>query len=265
MNRREFVTIITSTGLAAVWPAGRIWAAKSAHPADPAAALTQLIQKLLPRYLPDPLAQTSENWGQQKEVHGVRRSIRDWKIVSEPYHVLRNDGTWRRLTLRVPQAENIRVAVTGLQQPRPACLRGMLHAEAPCVELELEQQLWRNGLRLYGCTTRAHCRASVLLDSELTSRCQLQPLRLLPDYTIHVAVRNARLDYGDLTVDRIVGLEGRPAEFIGQRLREIIRLFKPRFEEQIRQKAEAAIVRALNERELHIQPQEWLQRLLRPS
>ncbi len=265
MNRREFVKIITSTGLAAAWPAERILAAESAHPADPAAALTKLIQKLLPRYLPDPLAQTSENWGQQKEVYGVRRSIRDWKIVSEPYHAWRNEGTWRRLTLRVPQAQDIRVAVIGLQQPRSACLRGTLEAATPRVELELEQQLWRNGLRLYGCTTRAHCQARVLLDCELTCRCQLPPWRLLPDYTIHVAVRNARLDYGDLTVDRIIGLEGRPAEFVGQRLREIIRLFKPRFEEQIRQKAEAAIVRALNERELHIQPQEWLQRLVRPS
>jgi hypothetical protein len=232
--------------------------------AQEAVALTRILTDLLRRHLPDPLAQASENWGQQREVHGTRRRIKDWRIVSEPYQEMRNDGLWRRLTLRVPQKDRLRVGIQNIEFPRRGCLRGVVLTVAERVDLQLEQQQWRNGLRLYACDTRAHCKVGLTLRAEVSSRQEHPIGAFLPTYILKVRILEARLDYDDVVVDHILGLDGRVAQVVGDGIREVIRRLKPDFEEQLRRKAEAAVVQVTDNRELYLTLDDWLRRAMNP-
>lgn len=249
--------------LLAVWPARSTTAATIPYAAE-AVALTRLLTDLFRRHLPDPLAQTSENWGKQKEVQGTRRRIKDWRLISEPYHEWRNEGQWRRLTLRVPDRNKLHVGVRDIEFPRPGSLRGTVLVVADEVALQLEQQQWCNGLRLYGCDIRAHSKVGLTVKAEVTSRQERPPTALLPTYVLAVRVYQVRLDYDQVVVDRILGLDGKAAKVVGDGIREAIRRFKPDFEEQLRQRAEAAIIRITDNRQVHLTLDEWLRRAVNP-
>ncbi|MCS7021638.1 MAG: hypothetical protein NZ703_04595 [Gemmataceae bacterium] len=249
---------------AVLWPAAPQCSATTVPYAAEAMALTRILTDLFRRHLPDPLAQSSENWGHQKEVSGTRRRIKDWRIITEPYQERRNEGLWRRLTLRVPQRDRLQVGVQNISFPRRGCVEGTVLTVAENVALQLEQQHWCNGLRLYACDIRAHCKAGLTLQAAVSSR-QERPLgALLPTYVLKVHVHEARLDYADLKVDHILGLDGKAAQVVGDTIRELIRRFKPDFENQLRRRAEAAVIRATDNRELYLTLDEWLRRAWNP-
>jgi hypothetical protein len=229
-----------------------------------AVALTRILTDLFRRHLPDPLAQTSDNWGQQEEVRGNRRRIKDWHIVSEPYEYKRNQGLWRRLTLRVPDRQCVHVGVRDIQFPRRGCLQGTILTVVEEMKLQLEQQHWCHGVRLYSCDIRAHCKVGLTLFAQVTSQQAHSPTALLPNYIFTVRVYQARLDYDRVVVDHIMGLDGQAAKIAGDTIREIVRRFKPDLEEQLRQRAEAAIVRVTDNRQLHLTLDDWLRRVTPP-
>jgi len=255
--------VTVATTLASCPLAPRTSASTIPH-APEAIALTRILTDLLRRHLPDPLAQASENWGKQREVHGTRRRIRDWRIVSEPYQEIRNDGLWRRLTLRVPRKDQLRVGIQNIEFPRRGCLRGRVLTVADRVDLQLEQQQWCNGLRLYACDTRAHCKVGLTLRAEVSSRQEHPIDAFLPKYVLKIHILEARLDYTDVVVDHILGLDGKAARVVGDGIREVVSRFKPDFEEQLRRKAETAVIRVMENRELCIALDEWLRRLAKP-
>jgi len=263
----RFGRVALGFALTAVLACWQLTPSTSASPvpyAAEAVALTRILTDLLRRHLPDPLAQASENWGHQREVSGTRRRIHDWRIISEPYQEMRNDGLWRRLTLRVPQKDQLHVGIQNIEFPRQGCLRGVVLTVAERVDVQLEQQQWRNGLRLYACDTRAHCKVGLTLRAEVTSRRE-QPIgALLPTYILKVRILEARLDYDDIVVDHILGLDGKAARYVGDGVREVVRRLKPDFEEQLRRKAEAAVIHVTDNRELQITLDEWLRRAVTP-
>lgn len=260
---RMTLGLVLATTLAS-WPLSPTLSASPVPYASEAMAMTRILTNLLRHHLPDPLAQASENWGQQREVSGTRHRIRDWRITREPYQEMRNDGLWRRLTLRVPQKDQLHVGVRNIEFPRRGCLRGLVLTVAERVDVQLEQQQWYHGLRLYACDTRAHCKVGLTLRVEVTSRREQPVGAFLPIYTLKVRILEARLDYDDIVVDHILGLDGKAARVVGDSIREIVRRFKPDFEEKLRRKAEAAVIHVTDNRELHITLDEWFRRAMTP-
>jgi hypothetical protein len=221
---------------------------------DPAeaAALTKVLRDLARKHLPDPLSKSSRNWGKQTAVTVVRRYRDGLRIYSEAVQELRNDGHWKRTTVRVPEPDNLAIAVTELTHPSPGRMLATVAVVAERVDLRFEQQLWRNGLRLYSGETRAHCKGGLLVKAEVVSKARFQKGSFFPEMTLMLRVTDADLFYEKLVVDHTAGVDGDAARVIGNVLIDLVKAVKPDVEKELREKAEAAVVKAVGIREFKV-------------
>lgn len=224
---------------------------KKTDPAE-AEALSQVLRSLIKKHLPDPLTKSNQNWGHQKAVTVIHRHREGLRVWTEPVQELRNDGVWRRLTIRIPEPDKLAVAVTELTHPEDGKMLVTVAAIAERVDLRVEQQVWRNGLRLYSGETRGHCKAALLARGEVVTKTEFKKGSFLPDVTLTLKVTKAELFYENLEIDHTAGLGGDVAEVLGDVIIRTVKAFKPDLEEELLAKANAAIVKAAGTRELHL-------------
>ena len=213
---------------------------------DPAEvkALEATVRDLLVKNLPDPLVQSASGWGGQDRGRVGGR-------LREPVMEARNDGPWRRVSARVPNPASVGVGITEAAYPEPGKTTFTAMIGADC-DLKFEQQLWRNGRRLYSGETRGRCRAAVLLKCEATSRAETKPGGLLPDLVFRVRVTEAQLFYENLVVEHTAGVGGDAARLIGETLIDAAKALKPDLERDLLAKANAAIVKAADTKEVRV-------------
>jgi hypothetical protein len=235
--------------------------AKKAPKTDPAeaAALTQVLRDLAKKHIPDPISKSSQNWGNQKAVTVIYRHREGLRVWSEAVQEFRNDGLWRRTTIRVPEPDKIGLAVTELTHPEPGKVLATVAVVAERVDIRFEQQLWRSGRRLYGGETRAHCAGGLLLKAEVTTKTEFKKGAFLPEITIKLRLTDAELYYEKLVVDHTAGVDGDAAKALGELFIDIAKAVKPDIEKDLREKAEAAIVKAVGIREFKIALDKLLQ------
>jgi hypothetical protein len=217
-----------------------------------AAGLSKLLRDLAKKNLPDPLTKSNQNWGHQIAVTVVHRHREGLRIWSEPVQEFHNDGVWRRTTVRIPEPEKLAVAVTEVTHPEEGKMLVTAAVVAERVDVRFEQQVWKNGLRFYGGETRAHCKGGLVLKAEVVSKAELKPGSILPEITLKLHVTSAELYYENLVVDHTAGVDGEAAKAIGDALIDTVKTFKPHLEEDLREKAEAAIVKAVGIREFKV-------------
>ena len=229
-------------------------ARKAALKTDPAeaAALTKVLRDLAKKHLPDPLSKSSQNWGKQTAVTVIRRYREGVRVYSEAVQELRNDGHWRRTTIRLPEPDKLAIAVTELTHPEPGKMLATVALVAERVDLRFEQQIWRKGLRLYSGESRAHCKGGLLIKAEVVSKTEFKKGSFFPEVSLKLRVTDADLYYEDLVVDHTAGLDGDAAKGLGNLLIDVVKAVKPDVEKEFREKAEAAIVKAVGIREFRL-------------
>ena len=205
------------------------FAKKDSPKADPeeAAALTKVLRDLAKKKLPDPISKSGQNWGHQKAVttiHRYREGLRIWSEAVQEFH---NDGVWRRTTIRLPEPDKVALAVTELTHPEPGKMRATVAIVAERVDVRFEQQVWKNGLRLYGGETRAHCKGGLLLKAEVVSKSEVKKGSFLPEVTLKLRVTDADLYHENLVVDHTAGLDGDAARAIGDVLLDVVKAISP--------------------------------------
>jgi hypothetical protein len=163
---------------------------------------------------------------------------------------MKNDGTWRRTEIRIPEKDRISLAVTELTHPEPGKMSVTVGAVAERVELHFEQQIWKSGLRLYSGETRAHCRGALVLKAEVNTKSEVKAGSFLPEFKLKLHVTSAELFYEKLIVDHTAGLGGEAAKAVGDLTIQIVKAVKPHLERDLLEKADAAIVKAANSQEL---------------
>jgi hypothetical protein len=234
--------------------AGVVPAADPAPPAD-TQFLSQVLRDLLIQHLPDPLVSSDHGWGRQKETTtGLtwRREGR-LRVRAEPQKGMRNDGHWQRVTVRaIDPPRSLALGIGELSYPEPgkATFDALLGLD---VRLTYEQQLWKAGARLYGGETRARCRAALKLRCELTSRLETKPGLVLPDAVLRVRVTDAELFYTDLVVEHTLGMDGPAARSVGEAIHKLIKQVKPSLERDLVAKANAAVVKAADTKEVRVE------------
>lgn len=230
-------------------------AAPDAAAPDPAdvRALEKTLRDLLLANLPDPVVQTGTGWGHQSEgVVGVKFHRAGPRLWSEPVKGLRNDGAWRRVTVRAADpAKTLAVGVTEAAFPEPgrATFTAMIGADCG---LRFEQQLWKNGARLYGGETRGRCRAAVLLRCEVTTRTEPKADSFIPDLVLRVRVIDARLFYENVVIEHTAGVGGDAAKVLGEAFLDTVKRVKPDLERDLLARANAAIVKAADSKEIRV-------------
>jgi hypothetical protein len=235
--------------------------AVAAEPSDPAeaAALTKVLRSLAKKKLPDPISKSSQNWGHQKAVTVIHRYREGFRIWSEAVQEFRNDGIWRRTTIRLPEPDKVALAVTELTHPEQGKILATVAVVAERVDIRFEQQVWKNGLRLYGGETRAHCKGGLLLKAEVVSKREMKKGSFFPELTLKLRVTDANLYHEKLVVDHTAGLDGDAAKAIGDVLLDVAKAIKPNIEKDLRDRAEAAIVKAVGIREFKLTLDQLLQ------
>jgi len=221
---------------------------------EPPAAeeLASVMRTLLTAALPSPLVAKEFNWGHQVEVmNGIT-----WEgdgILKKPHKQkkLKNDGVWRKIRVEAFDPEkNLTLAVKNVQQPEKGKLTFDMIV-ALQTRITFEQQVWSRGNRLYSGETRARCRPIVVLKCESTSRVE-KTGGLIPEVVFRMRVLDAALSYDEFRVDHTAGVGGEMAKVMGDALHDTIKLWKPSLEKDMKEKAQQAIVKAGDTKEVRL-------------
>jgi hypothetical protein len=226
----------------------------ASRPAEPPSAeeLAAILKALLTSALPNPLVEQSSNWGRQKELaNGITWEKDGILLKPHKQKKLKNDGTWRRIKVEaVDPDKNLNLIVRDVQQPE----KGRLTFDLVLVletRIHFEQQIWKRGVKLYGGSTRARCRPILALKCESTSRA-VKTDGALPDVVFRLRVLDAKLHYDQFKVEHTAGVGGDLAEVLGDAIHDMIKQLKPSLERDMLEKANRAIVKAGDTKEVKL-------------
>jgi hypothetical protein len=226
----------------------------ASRPAEPPSAeeLAAIMKSLLVAALPDPLVEQSSNWGHQSNVmNGVTWEKDGILLKPHKQKKLKNDGTWRRIKVEaVNPDKNLTLLVRNVQQSEKGRLTFDLVLTLQ-TRIYFEQQIWKHGVKLYGGSTRARCRPILALQCESTSRA-VKTEGALPDVVFRLRVLDAKLHYDQFKVEHTAGVGGDLAEVLGDAIHDMIKQLKPSLERDMLEKANRAIVKAGDTKEVKL-------------
>jgi hypothetical protein len=206
-------------------------------PQDPLDNLAATLKPILIAALPPVLYEKEHDWGRQVKP----------RLARSP----RNDGVWRkiRVTAQDPK-RHLELRLSDLRNTGPESQTFKV-ALAFQAGIDYEQQNWERGIRLLSTSAEARVRLKLALECESTFR--LEPTeKLLPDLVFRLRIVKAELSYDNLVFEHIAGIGGSGARLMGEMLRSSLKVFKPSLERELLQRANAAIVRAADTREVRL-------------
>ncbi|MFO0936715.1 MAG: hypothetical protein U0798_09410 [Gemmataceae bacterium] len=217
--------------------------------------LAHVARQLILKFLPDPAIKTKKNWGNQKEtivrVDGERKGLMNWKF--ETKKEMKNDGHWSAVTLSIIDPNTkLRLDLKDIATPEPGKTTFTAIVAAP-VKFQFEQQIWKAGIRLYSGETRGRCDATTVLDCETTTKLDWMPGKLLPTQILKVKITKADVIYENPVIEHTAGVGGDTAKVIGDTAIKAIKLMKPNLEKDLLEKANAAIVKAGDSKEIKLE------------
>lgn len=214
-------------------------------------ALAGSLRGYLVDNLPPVLFEDSKNWGHTTRVRKVHWKGSGLRVRPEVIEVEKNDGTWRKIRANADNLPNsLIVDLRNFQQPEagPMTFDVFLAFD---LKVHYDQQNWERGLRLYSGSARARMRIKVLTKCELTARLETNG-GLIPEAVVRLRVTKANLSYDNLVVEHIAGVGGEMAQLLGDAIKGSIHEWHPSLERDLLAKANAAIVKAGDTKEVRI-------------
>jgi hypothetical protein len=210
-------------------------------------ALAAALKPLVTAALPPVLYEKTSNWGHQELApDGLR-----WRgLRPEAVRTPKNDGRWRKLritTKDLPRTLEFKICDFKAVNDEKQLFKVNVAFQSG---VEYEHQHWDLGLRLWSGSIRAHAQVKVALDCE--SLVRIEQKGLLPDITFRLRVVEAHVSYDNLVVDHIAGVGGSAAKLIGEGMHTTLKRWKPSLERDLLAKANAAIVKAGDTREVRL-------------
>ena len=219
---------------------------------DPTAALAANLRGLLLQALPTPLYEDTSHWGRQRLVPGrTRWRGKGLRARPEVEQVLKNDGRWWKVRVTASRpASTLALDIRDVQKPEPGRLlfTAFLATDA---DVELDRQTWKQGVRFYSGSTRARLRVKLALRCEAVTRVETTG-KLLPEAVFRLRVLQADLGYDRLVVEHIAGIGGDGAKVLGEAVHATLRGLRPSLERDLLAKANAAIVKAGDTKEVRV-------------
>lgn len=208
----------------------------AAPPDRTPANLEASLRDLLLQSLPAPLFEDTKHWGRK---------------ARGPLGKQKNDGRWWKLRIdpRDP-ARTLVVLVRDVKQVGTGRKTFNLRVSMPAV-IQFEQQVWKYGLRLYSGSTRARAWLHLVLVCEVTTRLENKG-GLLPDLVVRMRVLKSDFRYNDLVVEHTAGVGGDGARLLGEGVIETVKRIRPSLERNLFEKANAAILKAGDSRDVRI-------------
>ncbi|MBY0233267.1 MAG: hypothetical protein K2W96_28640, partial [Gemmataceae bacterium] len=201
------------------------------------AALAGPLREMLLSALPNPLFKDEKHWGKQKA--GLNGK-------------LRNEGRWWKLRVEGRDfPHSVKLAVRDAR-PAGADRKAFTVDVEMMANLLLERQTWRLGMRLYSGSTRARLRLRLTMDCEAQTRFETPPGGLLPEAVIRLRVVRSDFRYDKPVVEHTAGVGGDAAKIAGEAMLAMARLVKPDLERKLIDKANAAVLKAGDTKEVRL-------------
>jgi hypothetical protein len=115
----------------------------------------------------------------------------------------------------------------------------------------LERQTWKLGVRLYSGSTRARVRFRLTLNCESETRLE-KNRSWMPDAVFRLRVLKSDFRYDNLVVEHTAGVSGEAARLLGDVMISTVHQVRPGLERKLIEKANAAIVKAGDTKEVHL-------------
>ena len=215
--------------------------------------LAKTLRDLILKNLPDPVVETAPGWGAQKEATvGYKFHKEGLRLRTEPVKGMRNDGAWRKFVVTAPAAaKTLAVVIKDAESPEAGKVTFTALISLGC-DFKFEQQIWQKGIRLYSGETRGRFNAGLVLKCEATNRTETKPGALLPEVVFRVRATEAELHHDKIIFEHTAGLGGEAAQVIGDAVVAAVKAVKPNVEKDLLAKANAAIVKAADTKEIRL-------------
>jgi len=198
-------------------------------------ALAGSLRGFLVRSMPNPLYESSPGWGHTKK--GLRKE--------------KKQGVWRKIRVWAENpADNLVFDIRDVASPEPGRLLFTTFI-AFDARVEMHQQRWEAGVKLFDGTFRARFRVKLTLNCEATAHLEPNGL-LLPDAVFRLRVVQSRLQYENLVVEHIANVGGEAAKILGDLVKGSLNQWDPALERNVLAKGEAAIVKAGDTKEVRV-------------
>lgn len=215
--------------------------------------LSDIFRKLMISNMPERILEKNHHWGEQREVT-IGIYWEKGKILRRPtpMKAQRNEGHWQKLIVTpIHLQDTLQVALTNLKQtPGKTTFDTRVAMD---VRLFYYQQLWKSGKRIYSGESRLRCRSHLDMRCELTSEIRRKPDSIFPEFIFRIRVLEARLSYQDLVVEHTLGVGGDAAKYLGKTVIDFVKWVKPDLEKDLLTKANNAIVKAADTKEVHLE------------
>jgi hypothetical protein len=225
-----------------------LFAQTPAQKDEPLDQLAKALKPLLIDALPATLYEKTDNWDHQVLVPvGVKwRGIRP-QVTKSP----RNHGEWKKLiisTQDLPRTLDLKIYDLKSVDAEKQTFKVFLALQ---MGVYYDQQNWESGARLWSGSVRARAQIKLDMDCENTLRVEFDK-NGLPDLILRMRVTGAKLHYDKLVVEHINGIGGDAAKLIGDAAHRCMNQWRPSIERDLLAKANAAIVKAADTREIRI-------------
>jgi hypothetical protein len=222
-------------------------------------ALAGNFRGALVRSMPNPLYEGNRDWGRTKSVERIHWRGQGLHIHPEKVRTDKNDGDWRKVRITANNlADTLIFDLRNVQSPEPGRLTFTIFISFDASVL-CDHQKWDEGMKLWDSTLKARLRVKLTLHCEVTARFEAQDA-LVPDAILRLRVVQADARYDNLVVEHVAGLGGSGARLLGEAARSILREVRPNLEADLLAKANAAIVKAGDTKEVRVRLTDLLKR-----
>jgi hypothetical protein len=215
-----------------------------------ASALAGNLRAFFLTVLPDPLYEDTKHWGAQVPVRRLKWRGQGLRVHPEVQDVLENDGLWWKVKVSaINPKDSLVVDLRDMQHPEPGRMTFTAFV-AFDAHVEYDKQSWREGTRLYAGTVRARMHLKMNLHCEVTGR--LEGKGFLPEAVIRLRVVQSDVAYENFVVEHVPGLGGEAAKMLGSAAHAGIKQWRPSLERHLITKANEAVVKAADTKEVRI-------------
>jgi hypothetical protein len=209
-------------------------------------ALSAALRSYLVKAVPSIDYEKKSGWGTTTRVlTGVK--LKDGK----GRYAEKNTGTWKKTRVTSPAlAQTLVLVLKDIKEQAPGTFTFSLDLAFPA-RIDYTQQKWASGVRLYEAIVRARMEVAFALRCEVSVRLEAGK-GLFPDAVVHLRVLGSDLKYNKLVVEHVAGLGGAAAKVMGGVILAGIKKRHPSLERHLLEKANAAIVKAGNNKEVRI-------------
>jgi hypothetical protein len=213
-------------------------------------ALSGSLRGYLVHNLPPTLYDASPGWGRTIRVSKVEWRGKGLDVHPETVYKDKNDGIWRQIRFTADNLADTMVFDIRNVRNELGCLRFDVYLSFDARIYYLHQR-WETGHKLYDGHSQARMRIKCSLSCEAT--CRLEPNdTILPDAVVRLRVLKTDLTYDNFVVEHLAGIGGEAAKILGGALKGGLKQWHPSLERALLAKAEAAIVKAGDTKEVHV-------------